>query len=315
MQHGPVPNGPQTGRRRARRKRVLAFTAIGALVLAGLVGAAAADYPSSGVAVYTGCLTPGSTGGQIVNVAVSSTTPAKPCASTQTLVHLSGSTITSVQAGTGLTGGGSNGAVSLGLGASYALPQSCANHQLPAWDGSSWQCASQTSYLNGTGLDLDGSTFSVDQAFRLPQGCSSGQVVASNGSGDWSCQAPATYDGSDFALSNQSCPDGQFTTGIDASGGLGCSAPSGLSGVHVVERRGRADGTGGVLAITVACPSGETAIGGGGSLDFIHGFPADNPMVDNRPSAGGWLVEWYITKATEQDPQLASAYAVCVTGS
>lgn len=47
-----------------------------------------------------------------------------------------GGDITDVTAGTGLTGGGSSGAVSLGLASGYQLPQSCGNGQVAKANGS-----------------------------------------------------------------------------------------------------------------------------------------------------------------------------------
>jgi hypothetical protein len=54
-----------------------------------------------------------------------------------------GGTITGVQAGTGLTGGGTSGSVSLGIDGGYQLPQNCGNGQVPKSDGSNgWSCQS-----------------------------------------------------------------------------------------------------------------------------------------------------------------------------
>ena len=68
--------------------------------------------------------------------------PLKPCGSKELLVHLGGGDITKVVAGTGLTGGGDNGAVTLGLDSAYSLPQACSAGQIPKSDGASpWACA------------------------------------------------------------------------------------------------------------------------------------------------------------------------------
>lgn len=133
------------------------------LVVATAAGVAYAAYPTSGVAVYTGCLnTGGSAGGQINNVAVSPASPLKPCGSNQVLVHLSGGTITRVIAGTGLSGGGSDGAVTLGLANGFSLPQSCADGQAPVESSSGWTCGnfansdqscSTGKFANGVGQD------------------------------------------------------------------------------------------------------------------------------------------------------------------
>lgn len=54
------------------------------------------------------------------------------------IVFKSGGTITGVttSAGSGLTGGGTTGTLSL------SLPKTCANHQILQWNGSAWNCAS-----------------------------------------------------------------------------------------------------------------------------------------------------------------------------
>ena len=51
-------------------------------------------------------------------------------------------TITGISAGTGLSGGGTSGNISLALASAYQLPQSCSNGQLVQWSGTGWGCAS-----------------------------------------------------------------------------------------------------------------------------------------------------------------------------
>jgi hypothetical protein len=92
--------------------------------------------------------------------------------------------ITAVNAGSGLTGGGSSGDVTLWLGESYRLPQSCANGQIARWDSgaSTWSCSADhdTTYTAGTGLTLSGGQFSVNTTTiqaRIAGSCPAGSSI------------------------------------------------------------------------------------------------------------------------------------------
>jgi hypothetical protein len=246
--------------------RLLVLVGVVMVVLGGTAVIASGAYPTSGVAVYTGCLT---AQGNINNVATSPTTPLHPCGTNQTLVQFSGGTITSVNAGTGLSGGGSDGAVGVSIAPGYQLPQGCAGGQVAKMGegkggvGGTWHCADDqnTAYSNGTGLDLSSNSFSVDPSYQLPQGCAGGQVAKMGEGkggvgGTWECanDQNTTYSGADFATSGQDCPSGQFVTGIDADGNLKCAQftlPSGTceTGSYVTgfDLNGK---------ITCSCPHG-----------------------------------------------------------
>src|SRR5262249_4583104 len=88
-----------------------------------------------------------------------------------------------------------NGDVSIGLDGAFSLPQGCANGQLAKWNGAGWACGSDdnTTYQAGTGLDLNGTTFSVepDAFVKKAQSCSAGHVATGcEAAGNLACVAP-----------------------------------------------------------------------------------------------------------------------------
>ena len=262
------------------------FLVVSVAVVAVVLGGAAiaiAAYPSDSVTVYTGCLSTGGSGGNISSVAVGSS-PTKACSKNELLIHLSGGTITQVSAGAGLTGGGDNGYVSVGIDPKYQLPQtSCSSGQFVASDGSGgWsckdqqtysgsdfalsnqscgagqfltgidgsglkQCADDQTYANGSGLDLSGNTFSLASGYRLPQSCSDGQVATSNGDNTWSCK-------------------------------------SGVGSIYGYTDSGyRSIGDNDTETAYAYCEPGDIATGGGGDVDGNAGLNASGPA-----GGGGW---------------------------
>jgi hypothetical protein len=95
-------------------------------------------------------------------------------------------TITGLSNGTGLTGGGTSGNVSLALAPGYQLPQGCAASQVSAWSGTAWVCSTPaTGTITGVtaGTDLTGGgssgpvTLNADETklqHRVSGTCSSG---------------------------------------------------------------------------------------------------------------------------------------------
>jgi hypothetical protein len=117
-------------------RRGMVGAVIAALAIGGIAGSAIAGHLSEGVDSFTGCL---SDKGDLSKFK-SGDGPLKPCTGNQVVVHLSGGDITSILAGTGLTGGGENGAATLSIDPKYALPQTCQVGQEPRWSGTGWVC-------------------------------------------------------------------------------------------------------------------------------------------------------------------------------
>jgi len=198
-----------------RRALVLAIAVFGVVALGGT---ALAGHQTSGVRSYTGCLVSGD--GVIIKVKEGNA-PRSGCTGGQVEAHFSGGDITSIAAqnGGGLVGVSENGAVSL------SIRRDCGSGQVVKWSGSAWACAddSNSTYTAGTGLDLSGGgEFSVEEGYRLPQNCASGEAATRNpavggGAATWICDQYATAD--------QACASGQFAKEITALGSLSCAAP------------------------------------------------------------------------------------------
>jgi len=175
-----------------------------------LVLGGAAVYSQTGVTVptYTGCLNPNS--GSVTKLKIGSA-PLLACQNPDVVVMFSAGDITKISVTGGLTGGGDNGDITIGLDPKYALPQSCPTNYIAKWSGTAWTCAADndTTYLASTGLELLASPlrFAISEAYRLPQSCTDGAVAVKQGTG-WVCgsfPSGAVYDVA--SLGEQGIPD------------------------------------------------------------------------------------------------------------
>jgi hypothetical protein len=176
--------------------RAVSFVTIAALFVT--VGGWSATGGTAPETTYTGCLDVAGKGkGKLAKIQAGADPIGGTCASGFLEVHFSDGDVTGVSAGTGLTDGGTIGDIELAIDPAFQLPQSCASDEVAKWDqvNGVWRCASDldsggSSYAAGTGLLLNGSTFSVDAPFRLPQGCGPQQIAKwDSASQKWACAA------------------------------------------------------------------------------------------------------------------------------
>lgn len=167
------------------RRGTIGLGVVAAVVVAGVGGTALAGHLPGGVMSYTGCL---NQFGAVKNIKEGDS-PRSPCTGTQLVAHFSGGDITSIAAGTGLTGGAENGAATLAVDTKYALPQNCAGGQVVKWDGSRWVCAADEGTGSGSLVTRE-VLVSSDQVENTSDGfdlkvaqanCGAGEVISGGG--------------------------------------------------------------------------------------------------------------------------------------
>ena len=126
----------------------------------------------------------------------------------------------------------------------YRLPQGCADGSVAKTSAGTWVCGvdRDTTYTGGTGIDRSDFPepgFSLNFAYRLPQGCAQGQVAKASSPAGWYCaddiDTDTTYtagrglglDGTAFALGDgyalpQGCAAGEVAKPLQ--GGWVCAA-------------------------------------------------------------------------------------------
>jgi len=151
-------------------KRIPLMLAVLVAAIAGTLAMALYAFADPGsVPTYTGCLNP--SGGTVYNLAQGSA-PMKPCNGNHPQIQLSGGDITGVTASSPLTGGGTEGDVSVGLDPSAVAAG------LPLGFGLK---------LEGNGADTKLSIDPTEVQRRVASDCSSGAISKIEESGDVAC--------------------------------------------------------------------------------------------------------------------------------
>jgi len=153
--------------------------------------------------------------------------------------------ITAVYAGTGLTGGGDDGDLTLDLAANYQLPQLCGPGHIAAWDGAAWIC--------GADSDSGGDITAVTAGTGLSGGGISGTVVISADTGYLQQRVGGT------------CEAGTAIRVVNADGTVTCEPVGGGDPHDHWGESWTGSGTGLVLS------GGDTGLSGSGTDTGLYG--------------------------------------------
>ncbi len=247
--------------------------------------------------------------------------------------------ITAVTAGTGLTGGGMSGDVTLAADTDYLqrrVTGTCSSGnaiRVINADGTvTCEPDDNTTYTAGTGMTLSGNQFSLATSYQLPQTCTNGQIAQWNGSA-WTCASGGNGDitavtagtgltgggtSGDVTLAADTnylqrrvtgaCPTGQYLKAINADGTVICAQPT----VTIVQKqcqRYYSDNIGDCLA---ECSTGSIRVGGGCETEYAN---STNYVLTRSYPAGtagteGWMCTYArVLGATDW---WIRAYATCL---
>lgn len=210
-----------------------------------------------------------------------------------------GGDITSVTAGTGLTGGGLTGDVTLSVPANYQLPQSCTNGQVAKSNGAGvWTCQNDTDTNSGgditsvnagsglTGGGLTGDvTLTLGNGYKLPQGCVSGKIPMFDGT-LWQCSDVAND--TRYILKNQNdSTSGTITInsagtyGLDSTGQTGVIGRASNVNNYGVYGQGGSSGSG-----VYGYSSGNIGVYGNGGNYGVYGYSGYMGVYANAGTFG-----------------------------
>ena len=209
--------------------------------------------------------------------------------------------VTGVAPGTGLSGGGNGGNVTLGLGPTYQLPQTCNGGQLAQWTGSVWTCGSPgtgTVTSVGTGAGLSGGPITTSGTLSVAPGGITSTMIA-----DGTVGGADVADGSIGALDVAAaqvqlrvaapCPPGEFIRVVNVDGTVVCGA-DGNSGGTVTSVATGAGLTGGPItgsgSLSVATGGITSAMIADGSIGALDVAPTQVQLRVATPCAPGQFI-------------------------
>ena len=205
--------------------------------------------------------------------------------------------ITAVYAGTGLTGGGDSGDVTLSLAATYQLPQTCSNGQVAKWNyiASQWECGNDETGAGGACWSLTGNVGTNPSTNFLGTTDNQPLEIRVNNQRAWRAEPNATSPNLIGGYSGNSVTAGVVGATIGGGGaaddGFGNPAPNRATYDFATVGGGARNTASGEWS-TVGGGLGNTASGGdagtvgGGVSNTAGGFDTVGGGVVNTASGG-----------------------------